>query len=91
MVLGINKNRWCQTCKEPRGGTACPDCYSHTINLDELGLQPKVGNDPRWEEYCREFLKGCGNTVGGKPQDCPVCLPAFIRVLQRLMREVDAG
>lgn len=50
-----------------------------------------------WEEVCREFLKGC--TCAGKravpkpdnrPQDCPECLDAFVRALQRLEKEPPA-
>lgn len=48
-----------------------------------------------WKETCREFLKGC--TIAGhravpksdddRPQDCPECLDAFVRALQRLEKE----
>jgi len=30
------------------------------------------------EEILKEYEKGCGNTLNGKPSDCPECLAAAV-------------
>lgn len=55
-------------------------------------------SDPRWEEYCREFMKGCSNggerAISGvltRPQDCPECIDAFVKAIARLRDENKEG
>jgi hypothetical protein len=31
------------------------------------------------------FEEGCGNTIGGKPEDCPECVRAFVDAVKRIL------
>lgn len=89
----------------------CPQCSMnlptrcsqrmHSRTACELRqAQDKIKKmDPRWEEYCREFMKGC--SIAGaeavrmkiesidRPQDCPECVDAFVGAIQNLRKEKD--
>ena len=68
----------------PQAGDAQRDVKALEKRVAALEKQ----TDPRWEKYCRSFLKGCtihlstGRT--DRPQDCEPCTDAFVKAIQRL-------
>jgi len=42
-----------------------------------------------WEAACREWLKGCSNTLNGSPAECEECTNAFLKHLLKLQEEQE--
>jgi hypothetical protein len=42
--------------------------------------------DVRLEEAIAEFEKGCSNTIGGRPEECPECVRAFVDAIKHIAR-----
>ncbi len=45
----------------------------------------------KWEEACKEFLKGCSCSSIDHQEECTECLTAFCNHLRKLAKEEGGG
>ena len=53
-----------------------------------LGGMFLMTSDNKWEKACREFLKGCANTIptNSPPEECRECVIGFCIHLRKLLK-----
>lgn len=40
-----------------------------------------------YEQSCKEWIRGCSNTIGGHAEDCKECTKIFREHIEKLMKE----
>lgn len=43
-----------------------------------------------YEQSCKEWMKGCSNTIGGHPEDCQECTRVFREHLEKLAEKASS-